>query len=234
MKLRLAAQALILFIMLPVGVYSQLGSNDEGFNALEKCIDLYLELKKFSVDVEYSVFYDKVVFDSPDDRRIGKVIRDGKNFYQREIENVKILNSDYEFSLNGRSKVISLNERTTRELNPVQFEIDSLRGFIEKTVKIPGGYQFYLNSGPVEKFDLILTGSGYMHILRNYYREKLDFGEGSKRVVTQVRYSNFNKGSGINKGVFSLDKYLSIDKAGNIKLKAGYENYHLINNIKRP
>ncbi|MBI3134276.1 MAG: hypothetical protein HYZ14_06320 [Bacteroidetes bacterium] len=206
---------------------------EEGLEALEACMKQYVDLKKFSLDVEYSVFYDSEDFDKPADKKEGKIIRSKDDFYQEEMGNIKVLNKDYELVLNKRAEFITVRNRFEKKIEPVFVETDSLAGYVTSVEKIADGYRYYLAEGQVEKFDLILDQEGYLKIWRSYYRDKMDFGQGEVNVITQLKYRNFVKNPKTDPAVFSLEPYVSITKKGEVTARGDYKNYYVLNQLQK-
>lgn len=212
----------------------QSSSDDKskGLEVLNTCVNNYLNLSRFKMDVEYSVFYNNTTdFSIPNDKEIGKIICKNNNFYQEEMGDITILNDDYELNIVSNSEVLVIAPRTTEELVPVAVDLDSLASQIEKVEKIENGYRFYTEYGPIEKFDLIIDKNGFLYKWRNFYREKMDFGAGEVHVVTQLKYYNFFKNPKIDSKIFSIDKYVSVDKTGKVVPQGDYKNYYVINQI---
>lgn len=211
------------------------GAKDDkskGLEVLNNCINNYLALSRFKMDVEYSVFYNNQSdFSIPDDKESGKVICKNKNYYQEEMGNIKILNDKYELYIIKESEVLTISPRKREDLAPVNFELDSISSQIEKVDKIESGYRFYIKSGQIEKFDLVVDNSGFLTKFRNYYRQKMDFGDGEVQVVTQLRYYNFSENPKIDSDVFSIDKYVHVDKTGKVTPIGKYKNYYVLNQI---
>lgn len=204
----------------------------EGIAALKKCSQLYLDLKRFSVDIEYAVFYGNSNFLEPNDIEYGQIIRNGQQFYQNEAGRSTIINNDYQIYFDNTAEVISIANRTKESSIPKQFELDSLENYIHFIQKIDEGYQYIFESGPIEKMDFIFTSNGYLQKMRSHYRYSMDFGDGATNVVTQISYKNFNRTPQIESNFFSERKYVTILKSGEVKPVEKYKNYHVLNQLQ--
>jgi hypothetical protein len=205
----------------------------EGLDVLEKCSQQYIDLKKFSMDVEYAVFYNSENFDAPNDRKTGFILRDKNNFYQEEMGNIKLFNKDHELIINQRAEFMTVRNRADQEIAPAAFEADSLVKFITKAEKVEGGFRYYLQEGALEKFEIIVDSEGYMETWRTWYRDPMDFGEGEVKVITQMRYLNFTKKPKTDAGAFSVEKFISITKTGEVVAKEKYKDFYVLNQLVR-
>jgi len=222
------------FLMKKFGVKKRVDKNlNEALDVLNRCVRVYSETKKFKLDIEYSVFYDSENFAVPDDKKNGKIIREKEKFYQEEMGNIRVINNEYEFFLNERAEYINLRTRTKKEIEPVNFQSDSLLKFIERTEKTQDGYLYFLKEGTLEKFEVITYADGSLKFLRNYYREKMDFGNGEVKVVTQVHYFNFNKNPKVDPSIFELDPYVTFSKKREVTAIGKYKNYYVLNQIEK-
>lgn len=203
----------------------------EGIAALKKCSMLYLNLKKFSLDVEYTVYYNSSDFTKPNDKSTGKIVRNNQNFYQEQFGRITLLNDKYQLALNNNAQVLSIGYRNKNDVIPSQIPMDSLFNTIESVQKIEGGFQFRLNDSEIEKYDILLTSSGYMKKLRTYYRKPINTGEGVFRVISQISYENFTTNPKISSDFFSESNYITVQKSGLVTPKSAYKSYHILNNI---
>jgi hypothetical protein len=203
----------------------------EGINALKRCTQLYLQLKNFSVDVEYGVFYNKTQFNTPDEVEKGKIVRSNQSFYQEQFGQITLLNSKYQVLINKDAAVLSVGPRGDYDQIPTQFEMDSLFTKIQRVVKIEGGYQFFLVDQVIEKYDVLFSAGGYLNKMRTYYKERVDFGEGPVKIVSQISYLNFTKNPKISPDLFSEKRYVQIDKNGMVSAISAYKSFYVINNL---
>lgn len=205
---------------------------DEGIQALKSCGELYITEKSFSLDVEYAVFFDHNDFTKPDDIQTGQIVKDKNNFYQNEMGNINLINNDYELTLIENAKIINVRKRMNKEIVPTNIYTDSLFSFIESIEKIENGYTYFFKEGQVTKMELVTTKSGHLEVIRYYYRDKMDYGNGPVQVVTQMRYLNFKIEKKIDPAFFSIEKYVAIGKKGVITPKKQFENYYILNQIQ--
>ena len=199
---------------------------------LKKGSMFYVDNEEFSVEAEYSVFYNSREFTKPAETGFGKMIRKGGNFYREQMGDITILNEAYEFQLDATIKTISLLDRGEKKLIPDNFEGPESWENIDSVFTIDGGYGYLISNNPVYRVDLILSKDGQPQIVRNYFRNQMDFGEGDVRVISQVRYFNHRDKPEITKDVFSLSNYIKITDDKEVSLKKNYEEYHLYSNLK--
>lgn len=211
----------------------QTDTKAEGLKILDKCVSLYADEKSFSMDVEYSVFFNHHDFNRPDDKQMGKIVRHKDNFFQEESGNIKIINKKYEFVLNERAQYLTISDRRIEELKPVEFHADSLDKLVSQVEKTAGGFFYHIAEGAVEKFEVITDEQGFLKTWRTWYREPMDFGNGKMKVITQMRYLNFEKKPKIHKDFFSLEPYISIGKKGEVSAKEKYKAFRVLNQLSR-
>lgn len=205
--------------------------DEDAIRMLESCGNKFIELKKFSMDVEYSVYYNSEDFAHPADKRSGKIVRDKDNFFQEEMGNIRLINKDCELILNKNSEFITVRDRIERTPDPVHFTTDSLKNVIVRTQEIKDGYCYYFKEGTVEKMEIITDSEGYLKIWRTWYRKPMDFGEGEVRVVTQMEYKNLDKKPKTDPYLFSTDPYVTISRKGEVKPVGAYQNYYILNQL---
>ena len=204
----------------------------KGINALATCSRLYIDLKQFSVDVEYSVYYNTKDFSHPSETEKGRIIRENEQFYQENSNKITVLNRNYVVNIDKNSSVIAVADRGDDLLIPKHVNLDSLGHKVEDVREIERGYQYDLTAGQISQMDLILTTQGYLEKLRFHYRYPIDFGEGEMTAVTEIRYFNFTKNPAIHPHFFSEKKYVNILKTGEIVPVAKYKNYHVLNRLQ--
>ncbi|WP_027420460.1 hypothetical protein [Crocinitomix catalasitica] len=201
---------------------------DIAISALKHCTQLYIDLKKFKIDVEYSIYYDPINFENPDDSDNGVLIRKDQNFYKKEFDNITLINRKYQLRVDQLSEVIIVQSNLNTENIPSAVNLDSLSANVSQVKKIKDGYSYYLDLPTISQIDVIYDLNGYLKIMRNYYRHPMDFGEGEVKVVTQLKYENFKMNPEIDPIVFSIEKYLNVDQNGRFKGRGDYSHYHII------
>lgn len=227
----------IAFLLTLIGWFDangQVDSKNPGLVAFQKSVDLFRNTKKFSLDVEYAVFFDNIDFSNPDDKSLGKILRDDNNFFQDEMGNIKVLNKNYALILNSNARVITIGDRKETELVPESTPLDSLAKYFVSSENIEGGYRYFTEDEAIDKIDILLGNNGFLKSIRMHYRHKMDFGDGPKKVVTQLTYRNFAKNPKLSGSEFSVSRYVTINKNNEVSLNSAYKNYFLINNIQTP
>jgi len=203
----------------------------DGLTKLKTSILNFKNLPNFSMDVKYSMFVNPQNFDTPYKSNKGKIIRNNSNFYQEEMGNLVIANSEYILRVNTRSEVISIENRKNLNMLPINFDIDSVSIVFERIKVIPKGYEYSFKNGLVSKMEILYSENNLMRTVRSYYSKQVDLGEGMVQVVTQLDYQNLNTRPSIANDLFSLDKYVKITNKV-VTLNNKYVNYDLINKLK--
>ena len=202
-----------------------------GLEKLKSSTLNFKNLTKFSMDVNYSVFANPQNFETPYKSDKGRIVRQGSNFYQEEMGNIVVANSKYILRINQKSKIISIENREGVNMLPINFNMDSLSNRFESIKVIPQGYEYRLKRGFVSKMDILYTSNNLIKLMRSYYSNQMDLGEGMVQVVTQLEYKNLSTSFDLPNDFFSLSKYVTIS-GGNVILKGKYTSYHILNNLK--
>jgi len=204
---------------------------EKGVSKLKSCITRYLDIERFSMDVEYSMFTVGSGFNNPIEKGKGKMITQNGKVYQEELNTVTIANDKYLIKVNNKSKVISVAKNSKQGISSKYVQLDSMLNYIEMAREIDGGYEYYFKYGSIKKVDILFDSNGLIKTFRSYYRKQMNLGNGFVQVVSQIRYLNFNLKPVITEHTFSLSKYVQI-KNGQIFLKADYKDYYILNNLK--
>lgn len=195
--------------------------------SISQCLNMYAELESFEIDIKYGVYYDSTNFDKPADTEVGKVIKSGGNYYRQEMDNLILLNKDYQFYIREKSKTMLVQKRIDDAQDLFTFSADSL---VSTVKEIPGGYHLTLKSGQLSAMDIIFDADGGLKKLRSYYRDKMDFGEGMSDVITEVEYVKFLKDPKIEKQIFSSERIVKI-QGSHVEGVGKYASYKIINQL---
>jgi len=231
MNVMLKYKFLFVLILSAIGFSSFVDKDDDGISKLKKCLERYIELEQFSMDIEYSIFKNSQNFSTPDEIKKGVMIKMGDMVYQEEMGNVVISNGQYLLEIDNRSKVLLVRDLPKNHVSSSNFNLDSMVNYIEKVKKIENGYEYWLSTGKADKIAVLFDTNGLIKTFRSFYTTQMDNGSGFIQVVSQLRYLNFTVNPIITNQTFSIEKYCVI-KNGEIYPKGKYKNYNVLNNLK--
>ncbi len=205
---------------------------DLGLSQLEKCTQKYMDLKRYSMDVEYYIFYNDITPERPIEKGSGIFIKDNDNIYQKELDNITIHNAKHIININNIAKIISIfpNDKKLKH-NHINFEADSLRKILFATRKISNGYHFTLKEGNIEAIQIEFTANDLLKSLKSFYKYPIWQDEKEVKVISEIKYTNFKANPKIDENMFLTKTYVSIGSE-NIVGTGNYGSYRILNNLK--
>lgn len=221
-----------------------------------KAMDIYKE-KAFEVQMEY-LFFPSVTAVKPLEREIMILKKRGDEFYSNQFGLQMVCDNQYVLMIDEERHLIAIdhkpkqNGKADPELKAkleqsvknlaTSLGIDSLSKDAGYTVTYNGiknGLKEYVVSykyGEYEKsICYIDPKQGTLKRLSLYYREPMEVQEGKKvKVRVEVNYVKQVANPSFEKDVFSMEKYVALQKNGEVVLKEKYKTYTVVNHLVKP
>jgi hypothetical protein len=241
--------ALVLFFALSI--------NAQDYQAdFAKAMDIYKE-KAFEVQMEY-LFFPTVTAVKPLERELMIMKKSGDEFYSNQFGLQMICDNKYVLMIDEERHLIAIdhkpkqNGKADPELKArmeqslknlaTSLGIDSVSkdaGYSVAYSGIKNGLKEYVVSYKYGEYDksvcYIDPKNGTLKRLTLYYREPMEVEEGKKtKVRVEVTYVKQVANPPFERDVFSFEKYIDLQKNGEVVLKEKYKTYTVINHLVKP
>lgn len=201
----------------------------------KKISENYERLKSYSVLIQHSSFQGQNENSPLADQSEGFIKKEGIKFHSylsgvRSVQNERI-----RVSVDTSQKILLLSEPEDLTKNEVvtnnwKITRKNIKGCLQKKIQDKTVYRVECISGPVLGIEMIVNASNLIDEITILYRSEY-FSEQlnkSVRPMLKIKYSQFTENPRFEKNDFSTEKYITIDKKGQIIPTQEYFSYKLI------
>jgi hypothetical protein len=222
----------------------------------EKAMNIYKE-KAFEIQMEY-LFFPSQTATKPQEREMMILKKQGDEFYSNQFGLEMVCNNRYVLMIDEAKQIIAIDHKPKQNGKPdpeltakiqgalknlaTSLGIDSVSkdaGYTVTYAGIKNGLKEYIidyKYGEYEKTVCYIDPKqGDLKRMTLFYREPMEVEEGkTTKVRVEINYIKQLANPVFSKDAFSMEKYIDLQKDGEVKLKEKYKTYTVINHLVKP
>lgn len=203
--------------------------------------------KRYSLELEYSLFVDKN-FGKAFQTRLIEVKREKTNLFMKQNNGIEILdNKDYQFFIDNKNKAITASKKTDSENNPESFTIinEFFQTKIDTFLMVFEKINVLSRTKEITKYECIYKPNPKLLKMTVTVNNKLKMFESvitefkepilikqiddkKHTIAVEVKYKKFDPNSPFSSDVFNSNKYVVLGKEGKLKLNEKFKDYEFV------